>query len=139
MALTRLSFEDSKNAGLQLAIASSATEAELDILLKVAQVEGLIQEATTSGDAEASKPAPDIVAVALSKLQMDSSQVVMIGDTPYDIESAGQCGVGVIALRCGGFADSQLAKALAIYDDPADLVKQYANSPLGRSNGASLK
>lgn len=123
-----------QNAGLQLAIASSATEAELNILLKAAQVEGLIQEATTSGDAEASKPAPDIVAVALSKLQMDPRQVVMIGDTPYDIESAGQCGVGVIALRCEGFADSQLAKALAIYDDPADLVKHFADSPLAKSD-----
>jgi hypothetical protein len=29
----------------------------------------------------------------------------MIGDTPYDIESAGKANVGVIALRCGGFSD----------------------------------
>jgi len=126
-----------KEDELTVVIASSATEAELEVLLKVAQIEGLVQEATTSSDAEASKPAPDIVAVALKKLQMDPSQVVMIGDTPYDIESAAQCGIGVIALRCGGFSDSQLAEALAIYDDPADLVAQYADSPLGRSNGAS--
>jgi len=126
-----------KEDGLTVVIASSATEAELEVLLKVAQIEGLIQEATTSNDAEASKPAPDIVAVALSKLQMDPSQVVMIGDTPYDIESAGRCGVGVIALRCGGFADSQLAEALAIYDDPADLVAHFANSPLAKGDETS--
>jgi len=121
-----------KGAGLQVVIASSATEAELEMLLKVAQIEGLISEATTSSDAEASKPAPDIVAVALSKLQIEPSQVVMIGDTPYDIESAGKCGVAVIAVRCGGFDDSQLVGALAIYDDPADLVAHYDDSPLSK-------
>lgn len=57
----------------------------------------------------------------------------MIGDTPYDIESAGQLGVGVIAFRCGGFDDSQLVGALAIYDDPADLVAHYNDSPLSKA------
>ena len=55
--------------GLQVAIASSATEAELEMLLKISQIEGLIREATTSSDAEASKPAPDIVSVALQDLR----------------------------------------------------------------------
>lgn len=64
---------------------------------------------------------------------LDPNQVVMIGDTPYDIESAGQLGVGVIALRCGGFDDSQLAGALATYDDPADLVTHYNSSTLSKA------
>jgi phosphoglycolate phosphatase-like HAD superfamily hydrolase len=54
----------------------------------------------------------------------------MLGDTPYDIEAAGKAGVKVIALRCGGFKDEQLAGAIAIYDDPADLLQQYDQSPL---------
>lgn len=119
-----------QQAGLKLIIASSATKDELSILLKAAQVEDLLDEAVTSNDAKASKPAPDIVAVALSKLSLPASQVVMLGDTPYDIESAGECGVNVIALRCGGFDDAQLAGAIAIYDDPADLLEHYADSPL---------
>jgi len=56
-----------QQAGLRLMIASSATSQELSLLLKAAQVDDLLKEATTSSDAEASKPAPDIVAVALSK------------------------------------------------------------------------
>lgn len=39
----------------------------------------------------------------------------MLGDTPYDIESAGKAGVRVIAVRCGGFNDEQLKGAIAIY------------------------
>ncbi len=86
-----------KDAGLQLIIASSATSQELSVLLKTAQVDDLLGEATTSSDAKSSKPAPDIVEAALSKLNMEPSQVLMIGDTPYDIESAGGAGVGAIA------------------------------------------
>jgi phosphoglycolate phosphatase-like HAD superfamily hydrolase len=57
----------------------------------------------------------------------------MIGDTPYDIEAAAQLGIPVIAVRCGGYADADLAGALAIYDDPADLLAHYDESPLGRA------
>lgn len=119
--------------GLKLVIASSATAQELSLLLKVAEVEDLISEVTAAGDAEASKPAPDIVEAALKKLQMAPDKAVMLGDSPYDIEAAAQAGVGVIALRCGGFSDQQLADAIAIYDHPADLLAQYERSPLGKA------
>lgn len=122
-----------KESGLHLVIATSATTQELEILLKVAQVDDLIDEATTSSDSETSKPAPDIVEAALSKGKMQSDAVVMLADTPYDIESAGKAGVGVIALRCGGFSDEQLSGAIAIYDDPADLLKNYNHSPLAQA------
>ncbi|MEG4213922.1 HAD family hydrolase [Microcoleus sp. Pol14C6] len=120
--------------GLRLIIATSATNEELSGLLKAAQVDDLLDQdqAATSSDAEASKPEPDIVEAALSKLQMEASQTVMLADTPYDIEAAGKCGVAVIAFRCGGFDDASLAKAAAIYDHPADLLAHYDDSILGK-------
>lgn len=120
-----------KDARLQLIIASSVTSEELEVLLKSANVEGLITEKTTSDDAEAVLPALDIVEVALSKLQIEPEQVIMLSDTPYDIQSATAAKVGVISLRCGGFDDRSLAGSLAIYDDPADLLANYDSSPLG--------
>ena len=124
-----------QEAGLRLFIATSATSEELSVLLKAAQVDDLLDkdEATTSSDAEASKPAPDIVEAALSKLKMEPSEVLMLADTPYDIKSAQGAGVGMIAVRCGGFDDEQLADAIAIYDHPADLLAHYADSPLGQN------
>lgn len=116
--------------GLHLIIATSATEQEMDMLLKVAQVDDLLQEFTTSADAEQSKPSPDIVEAALNKSQLSPDRAIMLGDTPYDIESAGKAGVGVIAFRCGGFSDEQLSNAVAIYDDPADLLQHYDQSLL---------
>jgi phosphoglycolate phosphatase-like HAD superfamily hydrolase len=122
-----------KDEGLKLIIGSSATSQELEVLLKSAAIDGLIDQVTSSSDAEASKPAPDIVEAALKKLEMQPSEVLMLGDTPYDIQSANAAGVGVIAVRCGGFNDADLAGAKAIYDDPADLLAHYADSPLGKS------
>ncbi len=124
-----------QNQGLRLMIASSATTEELSVLLKAAGVDDILSQgaATTSSDAEASKPEPDIVEAALKKMGLQPNQVIMIGDTPYDIESANKAGVGVIAFRCGDFDDSQLKDAIAIYNNPADLLAQYDNSPLAQA------
>ncbi|KOP23078.1 hydrolase [Hapalosiphon sp. MRB220] len=119
--------------GLRLIVASSATNQEMEVLLKAAEVDDLLTETTTSSDAEVSKPSPDIVEAALNKLNIDPNEVLMLGDTPYDIKSANTAGVGVIALRCGGFDDAALEGAKAIYNDPADLLAHYADSPLGKS------
>jgi HAD superfamily hydrolase (TIGR01509 family) len=121
-----------RSNGLRLIIASSASTEELSVLLKAAQIDDLLSQddAITSSDTDASKPEPDPVAAALKKLKMTPEQVVMLGDTPYDIESAQKVGVGVIAFRCGGFDDTQLNGAIAIYNAPADLLAHYEHSPL---------
>jgi phosphoglycolate phosphatase-like HAD superfamily hydrolase len=55
----------------------------------------------------------------------------MIGDTPYDVEAASRAGVRIVALRCGGWDDSALRGAAAIYDAPADLLQRYDESLFG--------
>ena len=128
--------------GLRLVVASSAKPDELDVLLTQAHVNDLLSARITSADAGETKPAPDIVAVALKKIDLPADQVLMLGDSPYDIEAASKIGVGVIALRCGGFSDDQLSGAVAIYDDPADLLARYDASPLreaSRPAGAEVR
>lgn len=119
--------------GLRLAVASSAKKNELDPLLRICGASKLIHAKTSSDDADRSKPDPDIVQAALKELDQPPDQVMMLGDTPYDIEAAGRASVGVIALRCGGWTDAGLKGALAVYDNPGDLLAHYDTSPLGRS------
>lgn len=115
--------------GLTLAIATSAQEAEVEGLLKVAQVNDLIHVASSSDDAEQSKPDPDIIEAALEKAGCDAAETIMIGDTPYDIEAASRAGVVSIVFRCGGWwPDERLAGAVAIYDDPEDLLQNFDRS-----------
>lgn len=113
-----------------LAVASSARHEDLEALLKIASVPELLESSTSSKEVDRSKPDPDIVAAALSKLGTPPDETVMIGDTPYDIESGNRAGVRVIALRCGGWHDDDLRGAIAVYDDPADLLARYDESPL---------
>jgi HAD superfamily hydrolase (TIGR01509 family) len=118
--------------GLKLAVATSAEPDELQKSLQIigSHTEELIEQAVTSKDASQSKPDADIVTAALQRTGCSAEEVVMLGDTPYDIESAAKVGVRTIALRCGGWQDSDLAQAIAIYDDPADLLAHYDESPL---------
>ena len=86
-------------------------------------------DATTSDDAERSKPDPDIVAAALKKSGASRKRAIMIGDTPYDIDAARRAGVATIALRCGGWDDKRLQGAIAIYDNPKALLGRLSESP----------
>jgi len=118
--------------GLKLVIATSAGDDEMRVLLERAGVADLIETATSAGDVERSKPDPDVIGAALRKGRLRADEAVMVGDTPYDIASAGRLDVPTIALRCGGWwGDDSLSGAVAIYDDPADLLARYDESPLG--------
>ena len=123
-----------RGLGLELAVATSAGEDEVRRLLERAGVSDLIQLASSADDAERSKPDPDIVQAALRLSRSQVAHSALIGDTPYDVEAAARARVPAIALRCGGWwDDAALAKATALYEDPADLLAQFDDSPLGRA------
>ena len=111
-----------KARGLTAVAASSAKKDELGALLKLAGAEWLMDAATSSDDAEESKPDPDIVVAALRQARANAPDAVMIGDTPYDVEAAKRAGVKAIAFRSGGWGDEDLRGAIAIYDGPWDLL-----------------
>ncbi|HTA90844.1 MAG TPA: HAD family hydrolase [Polyangiaceae bacterium] len=115
-------------AGLRLIVASSAKRDELTSLLQLCGALALVQHETSADDAQRSKPDPDIVQVALHKAECAPAEAVLLGDTPHDMLAASRAGVGAIALRSGGHPDSALRRALAIYDDAADLLANFETS-----------
>lgn len=125
-----------KEHGVRRVVASSAEESELQRLLQAARVDDLVEHAVSKDDAGRSKPDPDPVRAALEYLGLPPGEVLMIGDTPYDIESAAAVGVGTIAFRCGGWSAQDLADAVAVYDDPQDLANDYGASPLAGRHAA---
>jgi HAD superfamily hydrolase (TIGR01509 family) len=121
-----------KARGYTCVAASSAKKDELRALLRIAGAESLLDGATSSDDAEESKPEPDIVHAALQQAHADPANGVMIGDTPYDVEAAARAGVAVVGLRCGGWTDEDLRGTVAVFDGPWDLLAQLDRSPLAR-------
>ncbi|MBV9927733.1 MAG: HAD family hydrolase [Acidobacteria bacterium] len=129
-------FQRIKDEGLRLALASSAKGDELKAYKERARIEDLVEEETSSDDAEKSKPYPDIFEAALERLgDVRPSEAVVVGDTPYDAEAAGKAGLKTVGLLSGGFpeADLRAAGCIRIYRDPADLLAQYEDSPLADS------
>lgn len=125
-------LEKIRGEGMKLAVATSSPKEEVEKALELTGIQDLVEETISASDAGRSKPDPDVVKTALDRLGLAAADVVMLGDTPYDIEAAGKMGVGVIAFRCGGFKDQDLREALAIFDDAADLLARFEESPLAK-------
>jgi HAD superfamily hydrolase (TIGR01509 family) len=122
--------------GLKPIVATSAKDKQLEKLLEAADVQDLMEEKATASDAKKSKPDPDIVHAAIEDSGIPSTQLVMIGDTPYDIEAAAKAKVRTIAFRSGGWKDADLKGAVEIYDGPADLVEHYDSSLIARARAS---
>ena len=125
--------------GHVLVVATSAKSDEMKKLLEVAGVGDLLEEATSSSDAENSKPDPDIVEAALEKSDAAAEDAIMLGDTPYDVAAATGAGVAIVAVRCGGWGDEELTGAIATYADPADILLNYEESPFASAHRGAMR
>jgi HAD superfamily hydrolase (TIGR01549 family) len=123
-----------RDAGLRVAIASSAKKAELEDYMRIAAITDLVEVSTSAEDAEESKPAPDVFEIVLKKLKIGGADAVAIGDTPYDAEAARKAGIETIGVLCGGFTEGSLRKAgcVEVYPGPATLFACFADSLLAR-------
>ena len=129
----RALIEEVHRSGRKVVLASSASQAELDHYVKLLDLKGLVDADTTIDDVPHSKPAPDIFIAALGKVApIEAGAVVVVGDTPYDMDPARYCGMVPVAVRSGGFADQGLreAGAAAVYDDVAALLAEFGESLL---------
>ena len=111
-------------AGLTTVLASSAKEQELTVLQRVLDCDDAIDYTTSSADAEQSKPAPDIVAVALKKSGLDPAESLFVGDSVWDVEAAGKLDVACIGLESGGSSAAELrqAGAFVTYQNAQELL-----------------
>jgi HAD superfamily hydrolase (TIGR01509 family) len=123
-----------RDAGLQVAIASSAKKDELDQYLDIARITKLVDLTTSSDDVEESKPAPDIFETVLKKLKIKGGTAVAIGDAPYDAAAARKANIMTIGVLCGGFTESSLrqARCVEIYPGPATLFVRFSGSLLAQ-------
>ena len=122
--------------GLAVVLSSSAREAGLRKLRKVIDADDVIAAATSSADAEQSKPAPDILQAALDQSDVDPQRAVFVGDSVWDVQAAAKLDIPCIGLTCGGTSADELteAGAVATYEDPAALLAALDESPIARLN-----
>jgi len=121
-------FERIKADGKQSALASSASEEELEKYRKKLNISDLYEKETNSDDAEEAKPAPDIFQAAFDKLKdVEKSEVLVIGDTPYDAEAATKAKLTIFGVTSGGWSREKLLETgcAEVFRDIAKIYRNY--------------
>jgi HAD superfamily hydrolase (TIGR01509 family) len=119
--------------GLQVVLASSAPDDELEALLKALDCDDVIAEKTSSRDVDTAKPEPGIVQVALDRAGVDADHAVFVGDAVWDAHAAAAAGLPCIGLLSGGISRAELESAGAspIFTDPRDLLEHLETTRIG--------
>jgi HAD superfamily hydrolase (TIGR01549 family) len=108
------------DAGATVILASSAQKDELEHYVELLGAGERIAGATSSADAEQTKPDPELVQTALDKYG-SGGPALMVGDSTWDVKAAKAAGIPTLALLTGGFSESELREAGAV-----DVVESIA-------------
>jgi HAD superfamily hydrolase (TIGR01509 family) len=133
-------LERVSSLGLQVVLASSASEEELSMSRSVLDCDDLISAATSSKDVETAKPDPAIVDIAMQRAGVDADRAVYVGDAVWDIIACGRLSVPAIGLLSGGVSRGELEKAgaQAVFDNPRDLCEHIDGSPIAALGAQSV-
>ena len=114
--------------GLSIHATTSSSDDDVNDLLRAAGVSDLVDRVVTTTDLAARVLLdPDIVS-AIARSGLPRHELLMLGDTPYDVRAAILAGVPIVAVRSGGFRDRDLVGAIEVYDDVADLLSSWEQS-----------
>ena len=128
-------IEHLHNFGSKVLLTSSSSQPEVDHYVELLGIREFLTDTVTGDDVQNSKPAVDIFACALARVSpLRPSEIVAVGDTPYDVSAAAKCRIDTIAVTSGGFSGDELqdAGAVAIYRSVLELLQGLATSPLVR-------
>jgi phosphoglycolate phosphatase-like HAD superfamily hydrolase len=106
-------FQALRERGIRTALATSSDEKHLRATMTSAGIDlpSLADVLVTKNEAEASKPAPDLLFVAVEKLEVSPPQCAMVGDTMYDGLACQAAGITFLGVLSGGTSEAALLKA----------------------------
>ncbi|MDQ4051336.1 MAG: HAD family hydrolase [Actinomycetota bacterium] len=113
-----------RRAGLMVALASSAIPRHAQHAFDLLDAGELADLTTTAGDADESKPHPQLVRMVLD--DVGTAAACMIGDSTWDVHAASEAGIPTIGLCTGGYGHQELitAGAVCVYDDLLHLTSE---------------
>ncbi|CAA9339318.1 MAG: HAD-superfamily hydrolase, subfamily IA, variant 1 [uncultured Nocardioidaceae bacterium] len=116
-------LEELTSRGFKVVLASSGKPQHVEHFLDLIDGRKYAQAWTTSGDVEATKPAPDLMAVAVEKVE--GARGIALGDSTWDFVAAKKLGLPTVAVRTGGFSVEELEEAGAdrVFNSLAELVE----------------
>jgi phosphoglycolate phosphatase len=97
-----------RDRGLELAVATGKSRRGLDRILAKLDLVGFFH-ATRCADETQSKPHPQMIHEIIRERAVDPGDVVMVGDTEYDLEMASNAGVASVGVSFGVHSVERLA------------------------------
>lgn len=118
--------------GIQVVLASSSEDAELEALLEALRADDVIDCVASAGDLGEAKPSPEVFDVAMQKAGCEPSRTIVVGDSVWDVRAANRAGLRCVCVLTGGIGRSKLERkgALAVFRDCAELLAGLDASPL---------
>lgn len=125
---------DVRRRGFRTVLASSGQQDDIEHMLDLLEARELVDAWTTSADVDATKPAPDLLEVAMAKV--GGTAAAMVGDATWDCIAAGRLDIPVLAVRTGGFSADELAEAGAamVFSSLVELRDRLDRTPLARAD-----
>lgn len=121
-----------KDRGFHLVLATSGQPEHVERFLDLIDGRTHADVCISSDDVTASKPAPDLITLALDRVSGRSG--VVVGDSIWDAIAATRAGQCCLAVRTGGFSPAELREAGArtVFDSLPDLLGALDDTPLSR-------
>ena len=115
-------LEAIRTAGFGLVMASSGKPHHVERYAELIEAGDLADAWVSSGDVEQTKPAPDLLQVAMERVGADAA--VVVGDSVWDCRAAARLGLPSVAVRTGGFSNEELrdAGATSVYASVEELA-----------------
>ena len=102
-------LEQLRSMGVKVGVASNRHYAQRPV--KALGLEKYLDSIAGIKDVEQPKPAPDMILLSLSRLQIAKENAVYAGDTDPDMKTAKAAGIRAIGMTTGNFTREQLIEA----------------------------
>lgn len=116
-----------RERGLELAVATGKSRRGLDRVLEALGLANFF-DATRCADETRSKPHPQMLVEIMTSRNKSAEEVLMVGDTEYDLAMAQQAGIRSVGVSFGVHSPARLAlfEPLAIIDELPQLLELEA-------------
>lgn len=116
--------EHLRDAGIEVALATSNTWEQTDKILAAANLDGVFETVTTCEEVAFTKPDPDIFILTADKLGLERGECLVIEDSPAGVEAARRAGMKVIAIESAGTDAESLDGADMVVEGFSEITPQ---------------
>lgn len=104
-----------KQRGTRMAVCTSRDRESLILIMRPRGLQEFFETEVTGSDNIKAKPLPDMVLALLRRMRLNAEDVLVVGDTTFDIEMGNAAGCNTCAVTYGNHTPDRLREAKPTY------------------------